>query len=298
MGGYSDGGTAGNESGQTDMEWWQSIILGVVEGVTEFLPVSSTGHLTVVEKLFGLPIDGPSVTAYTAVIQVGAMIASIVYFRSDIVRIGSAWFRGLRAGEGRRDPDYQLGWAVIVGFCTTASIALLLRDLVEGPFRSLWFVAGGLLGWSVVMFLGDRLGKQSRGEHSITWTDGLLLGLLQSVSLVPGVSRSGATISGAMLMGIDRVTATRMSFFLGIPTLVAAGGYQAVTAASAIGGAGGVGWSATLIGTVVSFVVAYASIAWLLRFVQKNDFTAFVVYRVALGLVIIVLLVAGVISPV
>ncbi len=279
------------------LEWWQSVILGVVEGVTEFLPISSTGHLTVVEKLMGLPINDPSVTAYTAIIQIGAMVASIVYFWSDIIRIAGAWFAGL-ADKAKRGPDFQLGWAVIAGFTVTAVVALLLRDLVEGPLRSLWFVVGGLLLWSVPMFIGDRVGKQNRGEDSITWKDGAILGLIQCLSLVPGVSRSGATITGGLFLGIDRVTATRMSFFLGIPTLVAAGMFQAVTSASDIAAPGGIGWVATIIGIVVSFVVAYASIAWLLKFVATNDFTAFVIYRVVVGLVIGGLLLANVISPV
>lgn len=278
------------------ISWWESIILGIVEGVTEFLPISSTGHLTVVEKLMGLPIDDHSVTAYTAVIQIGAMLASIVYFWKDIVRIASAWFSGLRSDEARKNPDFQLGWAVIAGFGVTAVIALLAKDLIEGPLRSLWFVVGGLILWSGVMFAGDRLGKQNRGENSITWKDGVILGAIQCFSLVPGVSRSGATISGALLMGIDRVTATRMSFFLGIPTLVAAGGLQAVTQASAI--TAGVGWGATVIGLIVSFVVAYASIAWLLKFVATNDFTAFIIYRIVVGLVIGGLLLGNVITPV
>ena len=279
------------------ISWWESVILGIVEGITEFLPISSTGHLTVTEKLLGLQIDNPSVTAYTAIIQIGAMIASIVYFWSDIVRIAGAWFAGL-ADKDKRGNDYQLGWAVIVGFGVTAVIALALKDLIEGPLRSLWFVVGGLLLWSVAMFLGDRMGKQTRGEDSITWKDGLALGLIQCLSLVPGVSRSGATITGALFLGIDRVTATRMSFFLGIPTLVAAGTFQAVTSASDIAAPGGIGWVATIIGIVVSFVVAYVSIAWLLKFVATNDFTAFVIYRVVVGLIIGGLLIAGVISPV
>lgn len=279
------------------LEWWQSVVLGIVEGVTEFLPISSTGHLTVVEKLMGLPIDGPSVTAYTAIIQVGAMVASIVYFWSDIVRIAGAWFAGL-ADKDKRGPDHQLGWAVIVGFMVTAVLALLLKNFVEGPFRSLWFVVGGLILWSIPMFIGDRVGKQDRGEDSITWKDGAILGLIQSLALVPGVSRSGATITGALFLGIDRVTATRMSFFLGIPTLVSAGLYQGVSAASDIAAPGGVGWVATIIGIIVSFVIAYASIAWLLKFVATNDFTAFVIYRVVLGLVIAGLLAANIIQPV
>ncbi|MFV0406009.1 MAG: undecaprenyl-diphosphate phosphatase [Propioniciclava sp.] len=279
------------------MEWWQSVLLGIVEGVTEFLPVSSTGHLTVTEKLLGLTIDDPSVTAYTAIIQIGAMVASVIYFWSDIVRIATGWFTGLARAD-KRGSDYHLGWAVIVGFAVTSVIGLAFKDVIEGPLRSLWFVVGGLVAWSVVMFAGDRLGKQARGEGSITWKDGLLLGLFQSVALIPGISRSGATISGALLMGIDRVAATRMSFFLGIPTLIAAGLLQAVTAAPEIGAPGGVGWLATIIGIIVSFVVAYASIAWLLKFVATNDFTVFVVYRIVFAGLVATLLVTGLVTPV
>ena len=176
------------------INWWQSIVLGIVEGITEFLPISSTGHLTVAEKLMGVPIDDPSITAYTAIIQVGAMIASIIYFWSDIVRFGGAWFSGLR-DVSKRNSDYRMGWAIIAGFAVTAVIALLGEPLITGPLRSLWAVVIGLVGWSIVMFIGDRVGKQTRGEDSITVKDGLILGALQSLALVPGVSRSGATIT-------------------------------------------------------------------------------------------------------
>lgn len=280
------------------IEWWHAILLGIVEGVTEFLPISSTGHLTVVEKVLGLNVADPSVTAFTAIIQVGAMIASIIYFWADIVRFATAWFRGLGNAEHRDNPDYRMGWAIIVGFAVTATIALVLKDLIEGPLRSLWAVVVGLLGWSLVMWLADRRAKAVRDEHSITWRDGAILGLVQSISLVPGVSRSGATIAAGLFCGLDRVSATRMSFFLGIPTLVASGAFQAVTAAGDIGAPGGVGWGATIIGTIVSGVVAYASIAWLLKFVASNDFTAFIIYRVVLALVIIGLLAGSVMSAV
>ncbi|MFT4294980.1 MAG: undecaprenyl-diphosphate phosphatase [Micropruina sp.] len=275
------------------MNWWQSIVLGIIEGITEFLPISSTGHLTVSEKLMGLPIDDASVTAYTAIIQVGAMIASIVYFWSDIVRFAGAWFAGLR-DAGKRDTDYRMAWAIIAGFIPTAAIALVAEPLITGPLRSMWAVVTGLIVWSAVMFLGDRLGKQTRGEDSITVRDGIILGTLQSLALVPGVSRSGATITGGLMLGLDRVAATRMSFFLGIPTLVASGLYQAAKEATHI--ADGVGWGSTLIGTAVSGVVAYASIAWLLRYVSSNNFTWFIVYRILLAIVIIALLAAQVIS--
>lgn len=276
------------------ISWWEAILLGIVEGVTEFLPISSTGHLTVVEKLLGHQINDPSITAFTAIIQVGAMIASIVYFWKDIVAIVTGWVAGLRDAQRRNDPHYRMGWAVIVGFLPTAAIALALQRFIEGPLRTLWAVVAGLVIWSVVMLLGDRLGKQDRGEDSITWKDGLALGVIQSIALVPGVSRSGATISGGMLMGLDRVAATRMSFFLGIPTLVASGLFEAVKEGKNI--AAGAGWLATGIGTAVSFVVAYASIAWLLRFVSKNTFTGFVIYRILLALAIVALLVTGTVT--
>lgn len=277
------------------LQWWQSIILGIVEGVTEFLPISSTGHLNVVEKLMGLNIEDKGVTAYTAFIQVGAMIAAIVYFWRDIVRIATAWFGGLR-DKARRGPDYTMGWAVISGFLVTVVIALAGRKLIEGPLRSLWVIAAAFIVWGLVMLVADRVGTQRRGEDSISVKDGLILGAIQSIALIPGVSRSGATIAGGLLMGIDRVTATRMSFFLGIPTLVAAGGFEAVTAAKDI--SAGVGWGNTLIGLVVSGVVAYASIAWLLKFVASNKFTGFVVYRILAGLLIAALLWQGTITPV
>jgi undecaprenyl-diphosphatase len=280
------------------IEWWHAILFGIVEGVTEFLPISSTGHLTLVEGILGFDVADPSVTAFTAIIQVGAMVAAIIYFWSDIVRFATAWFRGLRIAEHRQDPDYRMGWAIIVGFAITAVIALVFKDLVEGPLRSLWAVVAGLLGWSVVMLAADRLAKVVRDEHSITWRDGAVLGLVQAISLVPGVSRSGATIAGGLFRGLDRVSATRMSFFLGVPTLIASGAFQAVTEARNIGAPGGVGWAATALGTVVSGVVAYASIAWLLKFVTSHDFTAFIIYRVLLAGVIITLLLTGVIPAV
>ncbi|MDO4666010.1 MAG: undecaprenyl-diphosphate phosphatase [Actinomycetaceae bacterium] len=274
------------------MTWWHSIILGIVEGITEFLPVSSTGHLTIAESLLGYQIDAPTVTAYTAIIQVGAMLAAVIYFWKDIVRIATAFFSGI-TNPRKRCTDYQMALAIIGGFAVTAVVALLTKPLIEGPLRSLWFVAGGLIIWALVMYCGDRMWPW-RGEDSIRLKDGLILGLIQCLSLIPGVSRSGATIVGGLFMGLDRVAATRFSFFLGIPTLVAAGGMQAVSEFSAIGGAGGVGWGATIIGTVVSGVVAYASIAWLLRFVSTNNFTAFVIYRIIIGFVMVGLICAGI----
>lgn len=278
------------------MHWLHAVILGIVEGITEFLPISSTGHLTIVEKLLGYQIDDPGITAFTAIIQIGAILAAVLYFWGDIARLATAWFRGLGNPQARAHPDYRMGWNVIIGSLPIAVVGLALKDAIEGPFRNMWVVVGGLLVWSLVLWLADRAARADRGEGSVTWRDALIIGAVQCFALVPGVSRSGATISAALLRGIDRVTATRLSFFFGIPALAAAGALQAVTEAGNISST--VGWGPVAIGTVVSFAVGYASIAWLLRFVASNRFTAFVVYRVAVGAVIAGLLLTGVVASV
>jgi undecaprenyl-diphosphatase len=276
------------------MGWLQAIVLGIVEGLTEFLPVSSTGHLTIVEKLMKLKVDDAGVTAFTAIIQVGAIVAVIIYFRRDIVRLVLAFVRGLTDARARRDPAWREALAVIVGTVPIGIVGLLLRHVVSGPLRSLWVVAGALVVWSAVMVLAERMGRQKRGEDSITLTDALVIGVVQCVALVPGVSRSGATISAGLFRGLDRVAATRISFLLSIPALLAAGGLEAVTQAKAVSST--VGWGPTLLGTLVSLVVGYASIAWLLRLVAHHRITVFVPYRVAIGVLVAVLLAAGVIT--
>lgn len=276
------------------MEFWQAVVLGVVEGLTEFLPVSSTGHLTIVEQLMGLQVDDAGVTAFTAIIQVGAILAVIIYFLSDIARLVSAFVRGLTDPVVRQGHGYREAWCVIVGSVPIGIIGLLARDLVSGPLRSLWVVAAALIGWSAVMALAERLGRQDRGERDVRLVDALVIGLVQCVALVPGVSRSGATISAGLLRGLDRVTATRLSFLLSIPALVAAGGLEAVTEGGAVSSS--VGWAATGVATVVSLVVAYASIAWLLRLVAHHSITVFIGYRVALGVLLVVGLATGVLS--
>ena len=276
-----------------------SIILGVVEGVTEFLPVSSTGHLTIAEKLMHLPIDDPGLTAYTAIIQVGAMLAAIIYFWKDIVRIVAGWFTGL-GNKAKRGADYNMGWAVIAGTMVTVVIGLLGKDLITGPLRSRWVVAGGLILWSFAMFWADRYEartpqSEKKTLDDITWKHGLILGFMQCLALVPGVSRSGATIVGGLgVAGLDRLAATKLSFYLGIPALVGAGIYEAASEFSHVSNT--VGWGVTGVGTLVSFIVAYASIAWLLKFVASNTFTSFVIYRIVAGLAIIGLLLGGVVT--
>jgi undecaprenyl-diphosphatase len=273
------------------VELWQAVILGIVEGITEFLPVSSTGHLTITEKLLGLRVDDVAVTAYTAIIQVGAIAAAIIYFWRDIVRIVVSFVRGVFSAPARQTEDWRLSTAVVAGSAPIAVVGLVGQDVIEGPLRSLWFVAGGLIVWSGVMVLAERVATQKRAERDVTLMDGVIIGFAQCFALVPGVSRSGATISAGLMRGIDRVTATRLSFFLGIPALTAAGVLEAVSYRDEI--TARLGWTATAVGTGVSFVVAYASIAWLLRFVVRHSIVTFVWYRVVLGVLLVLALVAG-----
>jgi undecaprenyl-diphosphatase len=278
------------------LSYLDALVLGIVEGLTEFLPVSSTGHLTITEKLLGLQVDAPGVTAYTAVIQLGAILATLLYFRADIARLFVAWVGGLRSPGGRAHHDYQLAWAVIAGSIPVGVVGFLGKDLISGPLRSLWVVAAALVLWSAVMVVAeqrhaalDRRGLE-RGEGQVTLRDGLVIGLVQCFSLVPGVSRSGATISAGLLRGLDRLTATRLSFFMAIPALTAAGVFELLSETEHLRL---LGVGPIVVGVVVSFLVAYASIAWLLRFVSSNRITAFVWYRVALGVVLVVVLAAG-----
>jgi undecaprenyl-diphosphatase len=275
----------------SDLTYAQSVLLGVVEGLTEFLPVSSTGHLTITEGLLGLEVDSPAITSFTAVIQLGAIVATLLYFARDIVRLVVAWVRGLLDKSARDHPDYRLAWYVIAGSIPVGIVGFAGRDLVTGPLRSLWVVAAALVAWSAVMWFAEARATQQRGEGDVTLKDALVIGVLQCFSLVPGVSRSGATISAGLLRGLDRVTATRLSFFLAIPALTAAGLYELKDVDTSV-----VGWGQLGVGTLVSFLVALAAIAWLLRFVARHPITVFIWYRVALGIATALLLVVGVLS--
>ncbi|MFS8479315.1 MAG: undecaprenyl-diphosphate phosphatase [Micromonosporaceae bacterium] len=273
------------------MEIWHAVVLGIVEGITEFLPVSSTGHLTITEKLLGLSVNDPAVTAYTAVIQVGAIAAVFVYFARDIARLSRAWVRGLFSADARQEFDYRFGWYVIAGSIPIGVVGYFGQDVIRGPLRSLWWVAGSLIVWSFAMLFAEHAATQTRSEKQLTLLDTLIIGFAQCLALIPGVSRSGATITVGLLRDLDRVTATRLSFFLSIPALTAAGVYELPSALSDT-----IGVVPLVVGTVVSFGVAYASVAWLLRFVAHHTLGAFVWYRLALGGVLILALTQGWIS--
>jgi undecaprenyl-diphosphatase len=271
-----------------ELNLFQAVVLGIVEGLTEFLPVSSTGHLTIAEKLLGLQPDDQAVTAFTAVIQVGAIVAVLVYFAKDLARIIRGWVRGLFSRSGRQSEEYRFGWLIILGSIPIGIVGLAGKHLIEGPLRSLWVVAVSLILWSGVMWWAERNPSQKKGEADLGVADVLVVGVAQCLALFPGVSRSGATISAGLLRGIERVTATKLAFYLGIPALVGAGVLETPKALGQ-----GVGLLPTAVGTVVSFIVAYASVAWLLRFVSTNRITAFVPYRIVLGIAIIITLGAG-----
>ncbi len=274
---------------------FEAVLLGAVEGVTEFLPISSTGHLTILEKLLGYRIDDPDITAFTVIIQSGAVLATILFLRKDIVRIVPAFFKGLFNAEVRRGLDFRFAAAVLLGSMPIVVAALLFKDQIETTLRSLWFVAGALILWSGVMAFADHAATQQRSEKDVTWKDTLVIGIVQCMALIPGISRSGATMSAGLLRDLDRVTVTKLSFFLSIPALTGASVLQGIDEFDRI--SSGVGWVNTIVATVVSFVVAYLSVNWLLRYIARHSYTIFIVYRVALGALLVVLLATNVIEP-
>jgi undecaprenyl-diphosphatase len=270
----------------------QAAVLGIVEGVTEFLPVSSTGHLKITEGLMGIPVDDKAVVAFTAVIQVGAIAAVLVYFFKDIVRIVTAWGRGLANREERYHHDYKFAWWVIYATIPIVVVGLAAKPLIESTLASLWVVAGSLIVGSGLMWAADQMGRHKRGEDDTDLKDAMLVGCSQILALLfPGFSRSGATMSTGLILDLERVAATRLSFFLGIPALTGAGLYELKDAVGA-----GVDTLPLVVGTAVSFAVAYASIAWLLKFVAKHSFNAFVIYRIAVGILLFGLLGTGVLT--
>jgi len=273
------------------MHLWEAVILGIVEGLTEFLPISSTGHLTILEKVMGFKIDDPDITAFTAIIQSGAVLATLLYLRDDLIRIVGGLLRGITDGGERQGRDFRFGIAIILGSIPIAIVGLAFKDQIETTLRSLWYVGIALVVWSAAMYYADTHATQTRHEDDVTRKDTIVIGITQCLALVPGVSRSGATMSAGLLRGLDRVAVTRLSFFLSIPALGAATLLQVATEYDKI--AGGVGWGATLVATAVSFAAAYAVIGWLLRFIARHTYSVFIVYRVALGLLVIGLVATG-----
>ncbi|MGW3013247.1 undecaprenyl-diphosphate phosphatase [Streptomyces sp. NPDC001219] len=283
------------------MSWFESFVLGLVQGLTEFLPISSSAHLRLTAAFAGWHDPG---AAFTAITQIGTEAAVIIYFRKDIGRIISMWARSLTNRELRHDHDAQMGWLVIVGSIPIGVLGITLKDAIEGPFRDLRLIATTLIVMGIVLGIADRLAArdESGGRHRVakqrkTLTDlsvkdGLLYGVCQAMALIPGVSRSGATISGGLLMGYTRESAARYSFLLAIPAVLASGAYELKDA-----GQGHVSWGPTIFATIIAFVVGYAVIAWFMKFISNKSFMPFVIYRILLGIALFALVAAGVLSP-
>ncbi|QIG43189.1 undecaprenyl-diphosphate phosphatase [Nocardioides anomalus] len=271
-------------------EFLKAVVLGVIQGLTEFLPISSSAHLRIYPELFGWGDPG---AAFTAVIQIGTELAVLLYFRHDIWRIVSTWVRSLFKPEYRGHLDARMGWYIILGTLPIVVLGVLLQDTIESHFRSLWLIGTTLIVLGVVLGVADRVGPTDRTIKQLTLRHAVLMGLAQALALIPGVSRSGATLSMGRFLGYDREAATRYAFLLAIPAVIGAGVFELKDVP---GGDNPYGWGPTIVATVVSFVVGYAAIAWLLRYVTTRSYTPFVVYRIALGALTLILVGAGVIA--
>jgi undecaprenyl-diphosphatase len=274
------------------MSWLQVVVLAVLQGLTEFLPVSSSGHLAIASQLF---FDDDAGASFTAVTQLGTELAVLVYFAGDIRRILIAWFGGLRDST-RRTADYWLGWWVIIGTIPICVLGLLFKDQIRGGVRNLWIVAIALIAFSAVIAAAEYYGRQNRRVEQLTWKDSVIVGLAQCLALVPGVSRSGATISAGLFLGQNREVAARFGFLLAIPAVLASGLFSLPDAFAPVTE----GMSATgpqlLVSIVIAFVVGYAAVAWFLKFLVRHGMYWFVAYRVLLGVVVLILLGTGVLA--
>lgn len=273
------------------MSWWEALILGIVQGLTEFLPISSSAHLSIVGQLIGNNDPG---SAFTAITQIGTEAAVVLYFAKDIGRIIKKWVLALAGTVPQSDPDVRMGWLVIIGSIPIVALGLLFQDQIDSALRNLWITVAMLAGVAVLLFLADRFARHTRTLDQLTWKHGIYYGLAQSAALIPGVSRSGATISAGLAMGYTREAAARYSFLLAIPAVLGSGFYKLTDIAQ---DPAPVSWLPIILATVVAFAIGLAVIHWLLRYVSKNSFTIFVVYRLALAALVAVLLLTNVLQP-
>jgi undecaprenyl-diphosphatase len=276
------------------MGLFEAVVLGIVQGLTEFLPISSSAHLRIVGAAFGWKDPG---AAYTAIIQIGTELAVLVYFARDIARIVWAWLASL-VGRRKGDPNARMGWLIIVGTIPIVVLGLIFQNRIETTFRDLRIEAIALVGFSLILYWADQVGVKRGRLTDLTTGDGILFGLAQSLALIPGVSRSGGTISAGLFIGYTREAAARYSFLLAIPAVLGSGLYEAYSALKKGGVHGsGVDWQPTIVSTVISFVIGLSVIAWLLRYLTRGSFTPFVVYRILVGLLVLGLVGAGVLPP-
>jgi undecaprenyl-diphosphatase len=267
----------------------QAIVLGIVQGLTEFLPISSTAHLRIVPAFLGWEDPG---AAFTAVTQLGTMAAVLLFFRADLWRIGRAWLASLRRPELRSELDARMGWYILLGTIPIGVFGLVFADQIESGARDLYLIGTMLIVLGLVLLLAERVGRRDRPLTEITRRDGILMGFAQACALVPGVSRSGATITAGLFLGFDRASAARYSFLLSVPAVILSGLFEL----RKIGDEGGAGALPTALATLGAFIVGYASIAFLLRWLVRHSTAVFVAYRVALGVLVLALAGAGVIA--
>ena len=268
----------------------KAVVLGTLQGLTEFLPISSSAHLRIFPDLFGWGDPG---AAFTAVIQIGTELAVLIFFRKDIWRIGTTWVRSLYRPEYRGHLDSRMGWFIIIGSLPIVLLGIVLKDVIERDFRNLWIIGTTLIVLGIILGVADRMSADQKRMKDLSLRDAVLMGLAQACALVPGVSRSGATITMGRILGYERESATRYAFLLAIPAVVGAGLFELKEIPN---GENAYGWGPTLVATVVAFIVGYAAIAWLLRYVSTKSYLPFVIYRIGLGTLTLTLVAAGVLN--
>jgi undecaprenyl-diphosphatase len=270
----------------------QAVAYGFVQGLTEFLPVSSTAHLRLLQEWLNPGVNQAGFTAFTAVIQLGTMLAVVLYFWRELVHVAVAWLRGLLDPSVRGTLEYRMGWYLILATIPIGVLGLVFRHQVETSARNLWVLAVALIVMALVLAAAELTGSRKRDEEQLNRADALTVGSAQALALVPGVSRSGSTIAAGLFRGLDRVTAARFSFLLSIPAVVASGLFEA----GKIGDANAPGLGVTIVATLIAFVVGLASIAWLLRYIARHSTFIFIGYRIALGAAVLGLLATGAVA--
>lgn len=273
------------------MSFFEALILGLIQGLTEFLPISSSAHVQIAQQLMNLSeISRPELTAFIATIQLGTEIAVVAYFAKDIFRITKAWTSWAMKPKSVMPADAKLGWLIIIGSLPVVIIGLAFRDFIENDVRNLWVIAYTLIGFGLLLGLSDVIGKKVRTIGNLNYRDGVLFGLGQALAVIPGVSRSGGTITVGLLLGYTREAAARYSFLLAIPAVIGAGLFQFI---SSFGNLGSDLLIATVVATVVSGIVGLSVIHFLLKYLQKGSFLPFVIWRVAVGLWLLAMLTSG-----
>ncbi|TQL78134.1 undecaprenyl-diphosphatase [Stackebrandtia endophytica] len=275
------------------MTWLETVVLGVIQGLTEMLPISSSGHLRLASALF---FDADAGASFTAVTQLGTEAAVLLYFAKDIWRLAKAWVVGIWDKPTRQTTDYRMGWYVIIGTIPIVVLGLLFKDAIRDQARNLWLVAASLILFGLLLGAAERFGGKQRGFDDFRLKDGLLLGVAQAGALIPGVSRSGATITAGLFLNIDRAVAARYSFLLAIPAVLGSGLYSLPDVFEPAGAGLIPSGAQMIVATVIAFLVGLAAVHWMLRWVERHSVYIFVWYRVIVGVLIMILLSTGVID--